>query len=245
VPHIKSGVTLGGLRRSGLEGVTDSVASLVRRIVERDPCAWYCLYEGVVNLSALARVIAARIREETGLEPSLAAVKMALSRLARSRASSRTLRRVASVIGRSTIVIQDRVAVATIPREGLPRLFEEAQGLWRARFFQVTQSLRVATVVISEEDLPRLLRLYPEAEVTRGQAAIVLISPEDIIGTPGVVATITSYLSFHGINITQIISCSVDTIIVLDSVIVSKAFTALHQLINSMSELAGGIEGEG
>lgn len=228
-----------------VDGVTESVASLVRRIVERDPCAWYCLREGIANLSAMARVIASRIREETGSEPSIAAVKMALSRLARSKTRLKMLDAVARVISRSTIVIQDRVAVATIPKEELPRLFEEGRRLWRARFLQVTQSLRVATIVLSEEDLDTLLNLYPDADVVRGQAAIVLISPEEIMATPGVVALITSYLAFHGINITQIISCSVDTIIVLDSKQVSQAFTALHRLITSMSRLSGAEGGEG
>ncbi|MEB3851955.1 MAG: ACT domain-containing protein [Desulfurococcales archaeon] len=229
-----------------MEGVTDSVASLVRRIVERDPCAWYCLGEGIANLSAMARVIAARIRDETGVEPSIAAVKMALSRLSRARSKGRMLEDIARVIGGSTIVIQDRVAVATIPREELPRLLEEAGDLLRARFFQVTQSLRVATIVLSEEDLPRLRSVYPDADVIEGQAAIVLISPEEIVETPGVVALITNYLAYHGINITQIISCSLDTIIVLDSRDVSRAFTALHQLISSMAGLAGvaGREGQ-
>ncbi len=175
----------------------------------------------------------------------MAAVKMALSRLARSKSHLKVLDAVARVISGSTIVIQDRVAVATIPKEGLPRLFEEGQRLWRARFLQVTQSLRVATIVLSEEDLDALLKLYPDAEVVRGQAAIVLISPEEIMATPGVVALITSYLAFHGINITQIISCSVDTIIVLDSKQVSQAFTALHRLIASMSGLSGAEGGEG
>ncbi len=220
-----------------------SIASLVREAVERDPCLWYCMREGIVNLSAAARRISSRIEEEWGLKPSLAAVKMALSRLARSRGGG-GLGRIARVLAGSTLVIQDRVAVVTTGREALPRLLSEAR-LWEARFLQVTQSLRAASIVVSEEDLDRILEATGGGEVLRGQAALIMISPPEIVSTPGVVALITSYLDFHGINITQIISCSTDTIIVLDSGRATEAFKALHTLIQSMSGLAGaGGEGE-
>ena len=222
----------------------ESTAALVRRIVERDPCLWYCLSEGVANLAALSRLIASRIEEITGIRPSIAAVKMALSRLSKPLKAPGRLRSIASILAASRLVLQDRVAVVTTTRDAVRRLFAGDARVSEARFLQVTESVSNATVVVSEEDLEGVLDIIGEASgVLRGQAALIMISPPEIVETPGVIAFVTGYLNYHGVNITQIISCSTDTIIVLDTEEAPEAFRALHSLIGSMRSLAG--EGPG
>ena len=70
-------------------------------------------------------------------------------------------------------------------------------------------------------------------EIISKQSVITLVSPRDIVKTPGVVAFITGYLSNRGVNITQVISSYVDTLIVLDSRNAARAYSMLHNLIES------------
>ncbi|WP_042701186.1 ACT domain-containing protein, partial [Thermococcus sp. PK] len=71
-------------------------------------------------------------------------------------------------------------------------------------------------------------------ELIEEQTAIILISPEEIIETPGIMAVMTSTLSSNGVNITQVISCHKDTIFVLDRKNAPKAYQILEDIILKM-----------
>ena len=208
-----------------------SVSSMVREIVSGDPYILECVGRGVVNYSALSRSIAREIEASTGSKPSIAAVKMALMRL--SSRLSRGSRRAERVIAYTTLAVQDSIAVVTVPREGIRRAFNAAYRLaGSSRFIQVVQGLRTATIFVAREDLGRVLSAVGEPlEVIDGQAAIILVSPRDIVETPGVISLITSYLARNGINITQIISCHLETIIIVDSRDAVRAYRALQSLV--------------
>ncbi len=211
-----------------------SVAQLVREKILSDPCLSECLARGVVNLSELARQLSSEI-ERMGLgRPRVTAVKMALYRLSRRLREQRLSQRVIKLLARSRIIIHDSVSILTFPGELMPKaLAVAAEIASRARFIQVTQGFRNATIVVSSEDADRLVsRIGEPIDRIDGQTAIVIVSPEDIIETPGVISILTGYLASNGINITQIISCYVDTIIVLDTRDSLKAFNILHNIIH-------------
>ena len=212
------------------------VAGLVRERVERDPCLSDCLARGVVNLSELARQLAGELEETLGVEASVPAIKMALHRLSR-RLRGDLKARVEAVLSRSTLIIHDSVSVATFPGNLMPKALSVAAEIAsKARFIQVTQGFRNATIVVSSEDLDYIIeRVGEPLGVIRDQAAIIIVSPEEIITTPGVIAYLTTYLSVNGVNITQIISCYIDTIIVLDSKQATKAYNLLYNILRRKS----------
>ena len=86
------------------------------------------------------------------------------------------------------------------------------------------------------EDLVKLIGEDNIVEVLEDQTAIVMVSPEEITRTPGVIAYITSALANNGINITQIISCHRETVIVCDRSEASRAYTVLENIISSARE---------
>ena len=65
----------------------------------------------------------------------------------------------------------------------------------------------------------------------KGQSAVVIVSPREIITTPGFVAYITSLLARHQINITQIESCHTDTVLILDQENALRAFQILEEAL--------------
>ncbi len=220
---------------------SDSVASIVRDYVSRDACLMECLGRGIVNYSEAARRIAYELQREHGIRVSVSAVKMALIRLSR-RLAAKGLQEVERVVACSRLALQDDVVVVTVNREELGNVLGVVSRLLASsRFIQVTQSLRTATIVVAREDYPliqRVLRSQP-LEVVEGQTVIIIVSPREIVSTPGVVAYITGFLSRHGVNITQIISCHVDTMIVLDSSDAARAYKLLYEAIERLRSRYG------
>jgi len=216
----------------------ESVAEKVRRVVERDPIVRECLSRGLASISAVSRVIAARIASETGSQPSLSSVKMAVSRLARSLRAGHASRGVEAVLAKSALAVQDRVAVVSLPISRLDRAVRAVYELAPAsRFLQLVESTSAVTLMVSEEDLDRVLSIVGDPlEVLRDQSAVIVVSPREIIETPGVVAYLTSYLAGYGINITQIVSAYLDTIIVVSRRDAPRAYNALHSLIYGLQE---------
>ena len=112
------------------------------------------------------------------------------------------------------------------------KLIAELRG--RARFLSVVQSASAITVIIDREHTNQVLEalgqrvLYHKA----GVSAIIMVSPDEVIATPGFVAVITSLLSMNGVNILQLLSCHRDTIIILSEEDSRKAF----QLLSSLSK---------
>ena len=71
----------------------------------------------------------------------------------------------------------------------------------------------------------------------RGQAAIVIVSPREIMRVPGVIAYVASALSQYGVNIVHIGSCYTDTVIVVSKEDLERAFTLIVRHIEGAREI--------
>ena len=123
----------------------------------------------------------------------------------------------------------------TISKEAIiSRLDEIMKLVSNARFFQLTQGVKTFTFILPRElykGIIDIIGIWNVIEMLNNQAAIVMINPPRIMTTPGIVAYITTLLAFNGINITQIISCYIDTVLVLNEEDSYKAFYILRELI--------------
>ncbi len=210
----------------------------VREYVMSRPFLRECLEKGVVNYSALARTIVDELRR-SGIETSVGAVKMALIRIRDDllRVRESLDEKIKEIIASSVIELQtDLVVVNAFRNAVIPKLASIINIVGSARFFQLTQGTVSLTIIVAREVLEDLVKLIGEdnvVEVLEDQTAIVMVSPEEITRTPGVIAYMTSALANNGINITQIISCHRETVIVCDRSEASKAYTVLENLISS------------
>ncbi|MEM1873020.1 MAG: ACT domain-containing protein [Acidilobaceae archaeon] len=217
----------------------EGVASSVREVLVSRPHLRECLSEGVVNYSALARAILKDVRRKHP-NASLSAIKMALIRVRSELSESETAlrERLRGVLGRSVLQVQSDLIVVTIKRHALlPKIHDVAKILDFARFMQILQGVNTFTLIISAENSEEVFRLVEReavVEVIRDQAAIIIISPREIVETPGIIAFITSLLYENNVNITQIVSCHDETIILVSSSEVTRAFQVLDQLIRAM-----------
>jgi aspartokinase len=192
-------------------GRTKSVAQLVRETIRKRPFLLDSLKMQIVNYSALARMLQVEIGEG-----SLEAVKAAIIRVSEELSKERGLQeeKVMSILRDSVVRLQDKIAVIISPEMlDTPYL--------------VTAYLTDSYVyVVDQTQLRNKLPDY--AHVTSDLVALILISPPRVEKTPGFVALITNLLASREINIVEFISCSTNTVVVLDGGDALNAFSLLQ-----------------
>jgi aspartokinase len=190
---------------------TKSVAQQVREAIRMRPSLLDSLKMGIVNYSALARML----QEEIG-DGSIEAVKAAVIRIAEDLSKEWKLQEeeVRGILKESKVRLQDKIAVLISPiKLDIPYL--------------VTAYLTDSYVYIVDQtglsnDIPK------QVQIMNNLVALVLLSPDRVETTPGFVAFITQLLGGHDINIIEFISCFTNTIIVLDARDALKAFSLLQ-----------------
>jgi len=210
------------------------VTRAVQELLLAKPVLLAALGMGVVNYSALARALRGEVERRLGREVSEASVKVALirfrERLSRSIAEESVLR----VVAESSTTLIDDVGLVTL-RAGDPLALAPLLSGVRARLLQITQGVHTLTIVTDSEVLEGLLRkVDPKLveAVYRDQAAVILVSPREIITTPGVMAYLTTLLAVNGINITQVISTHTDTLFILGRQEAVEAYYLLRRAID-------------
>jgi len=188
-----------------------SVAQLVREAIQMRPSLLDALNMKIVNYSALARMLQGEIREG-----SLEAVKAAIIRVAEDISSERGLQeeRVQSILKESKVRLQDKIAVLISPAK-------------LNVSYLVTAYLTDSYVYVVDQtglkgELPK------NVQVTSNLVALILLSPPRVETTPGFVAFVTQLLSSRNVNIIEFISCSTNTVIILDSKDALRAFSLLQ-----------------
>jgi aspartokinase len=190
---------------------TKSVAQLVRETIQMRPSLLDALNMKIVNYSALARIL----QGELG-EGSIEAVKAAVIRVSDEIASDRKLREeaVQSILKESKVRLQDKIAVVISPLKlDIPHIVTA---------HLTDQYVYVVDQTTIEEELE------DPVKVQSNLVALILLSPPRVENTPGFVAFITQLLASRNINIVEFISCSTNTIIILDSQDALKAFSLLQ-----------------
>jgi aspartokinase len=190
---------------------TKSVAQVVRETIRMRPSLLDALKMQIVNYSALARMLQTEIGEG-----SLEAVKAAIIRVSEELETETGLQEemVRSILRESVVRLQDKISVITSPEMlDIPYL--------------VTAYLTDSYVYMVDQT--KLKNGVPDfVQETDDLVALILISPKRVETTPGFVAFITNLLASREINIVEFISCSTNTVIVLDATDALNAFSLLQ-----------------
>ncbi len=190
---------------------TKSVAQLVRDTIQTRPSLLDALNMKIVNYSALARIL----QEELG-EGSLEAVKAAIIRVAEEISTDRGLREeaVRSILKASKVRLQDKIGVVISPiKLDIPHIVTA---------HLTDQYVYVVDQTIINDPLPE------QVNFQKNLVALILLSPPEVETTPGFVAFVTQLLASRNINIVEFISCSTNTIIILDGSQALHAFSLLQ-----------------
>jgi hypothetical protein len=217
------------------------VAEIVRKIIDGLPCVIDSMKMDIVNYSALAAAIEDEVIEQShGRKVNIEAVKMGIVRYAEEirRQSTVLENEVRDVLAKSVLELKNDVVLLTVRQQPIMSRFDEfAQNIKEGRFFQLTQGTETFTLTVDRKLLDDVITILDKGDIVRtidAQSAITLISPEKIITTPGVVSYIADLLFRVGVNITQIISCHTDTILVVGRESALKAYGEIEKRILSL-----------
>jgi len=222
-----------------------TVADAVRIAVTNRASYLECLRDGIVNYTWLAEKIMKDVESITKRKKvNIDAVKAALIRFQQDLQQEEAAQRssVGLVMSKSTIELQNDISVVTMKKEVVEKRLDQLFQLAReARFFNLNQGKRVYTIVISSEDAGELLKLFGPGEVLDridNQSAIVIISPYEIVTTPGVVSFITRLLYINGVNLIQLNSSYTDTILIVPKEQSLKAYEIIRESIEEFREMS-------
>lgn len=194
-----------------------SIAKQVREYIDRRPSIADALKIGIVNYSALARMIS----KDLGIRKE-EAVLAASRRYPSSRMPGYREELVKRVLRRSRVETRTKIATVTVVQgiDVLQRLGDVVEELLDenriCRLIQVSQG---TVIIVDDDSVSRVTRRLREGQlvsVSKNLVEIAVTSPETIETTPGMLAFLATSLAAKGINIVQAMSCYTDTIFLLE-----------------------------
>jgi hypothetical protein len=213
--------------------MVNSISKIVQNLIDGDLSLQDALQRDYGNYSAVARLLKPKVEEILGRQIKLESL---ITSVKRARAGYKPLLgRIAKVVAGSVINI--RTDVAKVSVEKTKRNLEKIRKTlvdFPEEFFQVIEGMSAITLVFDQKLFEEICSVFREKDVLdkkQSLAIIIIRSPDEIIGTPGCVLAFYNTVSRRHINIEETMSCFTDTIIVLGMEDVSKAFTALTDLI--------------
>ena len=119
-----------------------------------------------------------------------------------------------SILKTSRVRLQDKIGVVISPiRLDIPHIVTA---------HLTDQYVYIVDQTIIKDPLP------DQVQFQKNLVALILLSPEVVEEKPGFVAFVTQLLASRNINIVEFISCSTNTIIILDGTQALQAFSLLQ-----------------
>lgn len=192
-----------------------SISEAVRKILARYPYLEGYLALGVINNRALARAIYKDVKRECG-EVKLQSIVTAVRRFPVTKTKSEKILR---ILSKSEVNLRYDIGVATVTLDPeVPKKLEELRREIGEESYMLIQGIQTLTIVAEE----RLLSLFEKifkgklAEIKRGLASIVVMSPREIVGTPGVIAHLAGILALEKINVVEMMSSHTETSFIVE-----------------------------
>jgi aspartokinase len=186
-----------------------NVETMVRDYIKKNPELIISMRMGILNVSKLSRRIA---QEEKGY--NIISIRSALNKVFMENSTADTVH-IDRLLSESKITLQDKIMVITVDRK-----------IDNLNFLSATY-LTDSIVYIIDETKNKKLDLPKNAVVEKNVSSLHIFSSMEIVKTPGFVMKINERLFSYEINVLQLISCSNETIIIVNRKDAIRAYEAL------------------
>jgi hypothetical protein len=213
-----------------------TIPEAVEGVIRASPFLDEALALGIVNLSALARLIKPDVERTTMKKVQDGAVIIALNRL-RRRVASRA-RRQRSVFKRAPeLTVRSNLMELTYANS--ERMFArrktllERHGGRTSVFLTVTQGIRETTIVAGRELREPIQAIFKGERVLDridDLSSVTVLLPAGTAAVPGVYHYILKALAWEGVNIVEVVSTLNEFTIVLADRDIDKAFSLIKRL---------------
>jgi aspartokinase len=218
-----------------------SISRTVQELIDKDISIQHALEKGYGNYSAIARMLKPMVEEMLSRKVKLESVITAVKR-ARITYKSAYHLDVISVIADSTINLRTDVAKISIEktRRNIDTVRKILASFSQDEYIQIVEGIRTITLLLDEKLVERIKSNFSLENILEEKSSLVAItitSPQKIVETPGCVTSFYNALSRAHINIEETLSCSTETIMVLQLKDVGKALAALTNVISEARKM--------
>jgi len=210
-----------------------TIKEVVEEIIMRSTFLEECLYKGIINYSALSRMIKPEIEMKLFKQVKEGAIVMALRRIGKVHQLNQNLKKIFSKT--PDIIIRSNLAEFTFVNSDsllskLRILFEKAKNQNRY-FFTVTQGVFETGIIVSKELEDKIKNIFKETIINKlsDLSSITIKLPEENVSTPGVYYFILKALAWNNINVIEVISTYQEITLILETKEVDKAFSVLKK----------------
>jgi aspartokinase len=212
-----------------------TIAEQVSDYIDTHPVTRNALQHGIVNYSALTRLIQEEIGTTKNFEAILIAVRRNAEKLTKLREHMET--RAQKILVDSNFEIKTKVAVLTIEKDTqvLKMIGGVVEQLSAENIhFHFVQGSSAITFIIEQKYLEQLKKIEKYVLKTKKDLVEVIIkSSEQIENVPGVDAMILNTFSERNINLVEMMSCYTDTVLILNPDDLSTAVKLLDKLLKT------------
>ncbi|MGD0057214.1 MAG: ACT domain-containing protein [Methanomassiliicoccales archaeon] len=220
------------------ESPKESIAERTRAYIDSHPSIKDCIAKDLINFSSLARLI----MKDMGIKNE-EAVMIACRRYAMRLGKHDHEKEVLKVLGDSRLEVKTKICIVTAKNDWtvLHRLEVIFRKLINEKaIMQVIQSTQAITIIADEKLKGDVVEAVGKENVLKVRQDLVEISvksPEVIVETSGVYATLVSSLAEGGLNIVETASCYTDTIFIVNEADMIGAYSVLSKCIESAEEI--------
>ena len=213
-----------------------TVPEAVESIVRKSPYLEDGLALGILNHSALARLIRKDVESETMKRVQTGAVMVAINRLARtleakSRRRRRIFRKAPDLIVRLQLFEVTCANSRNLVQKQI-KLFER-MGSHPHYFLTVTRGINETTIVASREIRDWVLSVC-KGEIVVSKidhlASVTVMLPPGTALIPGIYSYILKALAWEGLNVVEVVSTLNELTVVLEEKLIDAAFTIIKRL---------------
>lgn len=214
-----------------------TIQEAVESTIRKTPFMEEALYEKLINVSSLARVILPEVSSLLKKEVKPGAVMMAINRL-----SPANELRIRKNIRKMTLSIGDfivRSDLCDFTYKNSPSLFKEIGKIFtktaenKDYFFTVSQGIFETNIVASKSLLPYIQKYFSdEIEINSVQdlASITMKLPEDNLEQSGIYYFILKQLAWADISLQEVISTTNEMTIVVKEKDINETFSILMNM---------------
>ena len=213
--------------------MVNSISKTVQSLIDEDLSLQDALQRDYGNYSAIARMLMPKIKETVNSDVNLESV---ITSVKRAKANYTILQgKITRVVAGSDLNIRTDMAKVSVEKtkKNLEKI-RKTLATFEGDFLQVIEGNTIVTLISDLNSFNKISSIFTTKDVIdqkQNLATVIIRSPDEITFTPGCVQAFYNAVSRRHINIEETMSCYTETIIVLAMENVSKAFTALTDLI--------------
>ncbi|MFH1394515.1 MAG: ACT domain-containing protein [Candidatus Micrarchaeota archaeon] len=210
-----------------------SVSRIVEKMVKENPSIEIALSKDLINYSKLARYLREEVEKETGKKVKDSAIVIALKRI--SEKAEKLYEQKKKFQAEEITSNSNLMEITVVRSQRVPAIVQDVYDMEDVRkgsIANVTHGNRQTTFIFSERLEKRVRELLEGEQVLaelKNVSQISIAFSEEMFSTPGFIVYALKELSWHNINIMEIISTYTELVIIVKDEDFMKAYRILRK----------------